>query len=149
MRLKGVLQGQRITTLADGGSTHNFIDAALVEKRKLPTESFEGFIVVIPGNHTMECNRWIPNLQVNLGDYTVKDKLYVVNVVDTKMVLGVQLLYSIGEHSINYKIHKISFKDDEGKPIVLKGVNTFLSQVISGNNMRSIPRHGDIEWAAK
>ena len=89
LRLKGVLQGQRITNLVDGGVTHNFIDATLVDKRKLLTEYFEGFIVVIPGNHTMECNRWIPNLQVKPENYTVKDKFYVVNVVDTNMVLGV------------------------------------------------------------
>ena len=56
LRLKGVLQGQIITVVVDGGSTHNFIDATLVKKREIPTESFEGFIVVIPVNHTMECN---------------------------------------------------------------------------------------------
>ena len=89
LRLKGVLQGQIITVVVDGGSTHNFIDAALVKKREIPTESFEGFIVVILGNHTMECNRWIPNLQVNLEYYTVKDNFYVVNVVDANMVFGV------------------------------------------------------------
>ena len=72
----------------------------------------------------MECNRWIPDLQVNIGDYTVKDNFYVVNVVDTNMVLGVQWLYSIGEHSVNYQIPQISFKDVEGKPVVLKGINT-------------------------
>ena len=87
LRLKGVLQGDRITALVDGGGTHNFIHASLVEKRKFPTDSFEGFIMIIPRNHTMECNRWIPNLQVNIGVYTVKDNFYVVNVEDTNMVL--------------------------------------------------------------
>ena len=104
LRLKGVLQGQKITVLVDGGTTHNFIDSSLVERRKIPTETFEKFTMVIPGNHTMECNRWIPDLQVNIGDYTVKDKFYVVNVANTNMVLGVQWLYSIGEHSVNYHI---------------------------------------------
>ena len=56
LRLKGILEGQRITILVDGGATHNFIDSTLLEKRKLPTESFEGFTVIIPRNHTMECN---------------------------------------------------------------------------------------------
>ena len=96
LRLKGVLQGQIIIVLVDGGSTHNFIDAYLVEKRKLPTESIEGFIVFILGNDNVECNRWIPNLQVNLGYYTVKDNFYVVIMEDTNMVLGVQWLYSTG-----------------------------------------------------
>ena len=72
------------------GATHNFIDASQVEKIKILIESFEGFNVVILWNHTMECNQWIPNMQVNLGDYRVKDKFYVVNVVETNMVLVVQ-----------------------------------------------------------
>ena len=87
LRLKVVLQGQRITVLVDGGATHNFIDASLVEKRKISIESFEIFIVVILRIHTMECNRWAPNLQVNLGDYIMKENFYVVNVEDTNMVL--------------------------------------------------------------
>ena len=88
-------------------------------------------------------------MQVNIGDYTVKDKFYVVNVVDTNMVLGVQWLYSIGEHSVNYQIPQISFKYAEGKSVVLKGMNTYPSQVISAKSMRSVMRHGDIEWAVE
>ena len=100
--------------------------------------------MVILDNHTMECNRWIPNLQVNIDDYTVKDKFYVVNVADTNMVLGVQWMYSIVEHSVNYQIPQISFRDVEGKLVVLKGINTYPSQVISVKHMRYVLRHGDI-----
>jgi hypothetical protein len=42
LRLKGLVQGQRMTTLVDGGATHNFIDAFLVARRGLRTEEFEG-----------------------------------------------------------------------------------------------------------
>ena len=141
------MQGKKIRVLVDGSDTHNFIDSPLVERRKLPTDPFEGFTVVILGNHTMECNRWIPDLQVNIGDYTVKDNFYVVNVADTNMVLGVQWLYSIGEHSVNYQVPQIIFKDAEGKPMVLKGMNTYPNQLISAKSMRSVMRHGDIKWA--
>ena len=140
------MQRQKITVLVDVGATHNFIDSALVERTKVPTDPFEGFTMVIPGNHTMECNRWIPDLQVNIGDYTVKEKFYVVNVADTNMVLGVQWLYSIGDNYVNYHIPQISFKAVEGKPVVLKGINTYPSQVISAKSMRYVMTHGDIEW---
>jgi hypothetical protein len=33
LRLKGLVQVQRMTTLVDGGDTHNFIDASLVARR--------------------------------------------------------------------------------------------------------------------
>ena len=34
LRMKGVLQGNNITVLVDGGATHNFIDSSLVERKK-------------------------------------------------------------------------------------------------------------------
>ena len=76
----------------DGGTTHNFIHAALVERRKLQAETFDGFTVIIPGNNSMDCTKWIPKLQVTLGNHTITDNFYVVNVADTNMVLGVQWL---------------------------------------------------------
>jgi hypothetical protein len=36
-RIKGVVQGHRITTLIDGGATHNFIVATLVDMKGIPT----------------------------------------------------------------------------------------------------------------
>ena len=77
-------------------STHNFIDAEMVEKINIPSEPFDGFKFVIPGHNTMQCNTWVPKLQVTIGNYTFVDSFYVVDVVDTNVVLGVQWLYSIG-----------------------------------------------------
>ena len=52
MRLKGNIQGQKVTVLVDGGATQNFIDAALVERKKFQDEicmvsqsSFQGTII--------------------------------------------------------------------------------------------------------
>ena len=36
-RMRGVLQGQRMSVLIDGGASHNFIDAALLKRRHIPT----------------------------------------------------------------------------------------------------------------
>ena len=74
--------------LVDGGVTQNFIDAALVERTKLKSEIFYGFIVIIPGNNSMDCTKWIPKLQVTLGNHTIIDNFYVANVDDMNVVLG-------------------------------------------------------------
>ena len=47
---------------------------------------------------------------------------------------------------MNYKIPQMGFKYTEGKSIVLKSMNTYPSQLIYANNMRSILIHEDIEW---
>ena len=50
LRVRGVVQGCRVSVLIDGGATHNFIDAAWVAKRGIPTEKFEGFTIEVEGN---------------------------------------------------------------------------------------------------
>ena len=75
-----------------GGATHNFVDAALVERIKLQYENFYGFTVIILGNNSMDCTKWIPKLQVTKGNHTITDNFYVVDVDDTNLVLGVQWL---------------------------------------------------------
>ena len=61
----------------------------------------------------MQCNTWAPKLQVTIGNYTFVDIFYVVDVVDTNVVLGVQWMYYIGEHTLNYQIPEINFKIQE------------------------------------
>jgi hypothetical protein len=53
IKLKGLVQGKHITTLVDGGATHNFIDATLVAKRGLRTMAFEGFKITMVDGYTM------------------------------------------------------------------------------------------------
>ena len=135
--------------LVDVGPTNNFIDTSLVERRKLQDENFNGFTIIIPGNNYMDCTKWIPKVQITLGNHTIIDNFYVVNMADTNVVLGVEWLYYLGEHTVNYLIPKMRFKNLEGKPIVLRGMHTFPNQVVSSHNMRSILRHGDIEWVVE
>ena len=130
--------------MVDGGATHNFIDAEMVEKRRIPNEPFDGFTVVIPGHNTMQCKTWVPKLQVTIGNYTFVDIFYVVDVADSNVVLGVQWLYSIGEHSVNYQIPEMKFQDSTGALRVVRGHHTYPKQVVNCKSMRSILRHGDV-----
>ena len=52
----------------------------------------------------MDYTKWIPKLQVTIRDYTVTDTYFVVNVDDTNAVVGIQCLFSIGEHYVNYQV---------------------------------------------
>jgi hypothetical protein len=83
--------------LIDSGASHNFIDATMVDRREISTEEFDGFTMIIPGGYQMDCTRWIPKLKIAMGNYTLTDEFFVVDVSDTNMVLRVQWLYSIGK----------------------------------------------------
>jgi hypothetical protein len=88
-RIRGIFQGKRVTTLIDGGATHNFIDATLFSKRHIPAEDFEGFNVVVEDEYNMTCTQRIRGLDVTLGNYILIDDFYVVDLGDTHVVLGV------------------------------------------------------------
>jgi hypothetical protein len=89
LRIRGIIQGKWAITLIDGGATHKFIYASLVSRRALQIEEFEGFDVVVENGHTVECLDKVPNLEMKLGNYTVRDTFYVVDLSNTDVVLGV------------------------------------------------------------
>jgi hypothetical protein len=86
----------------DGGETHNFIDASLVARGGLQTEEFEGFTIAVEYWYTMMFLDRVPYLEVKQCNYTVTYTFYVVDLLDTDVVLGVQCLYSLGEIGFNY-----------------------------------------------
>ena len=79
----------------------------------------------------MECNHWIPKLNVTLGNYNMTESFYVVNVANTNVVLGVQWIYSIVKYTIDYMAMEIEFQGWDGKRVVLRGMNTYPPKPIS------------------
>jgi hypothetical protein len=75
--------------LIDSGASHNFIYGALVDRQEILMENFEGFTVIIPNTYQMEFTKWIPKLKITMGNYTLTNDLFVVDVPDTNVVLGV------------------------------------------------------------
>ena len=136
--------GKRASVLVHGGATHNFIDGYMVEKQNIPSEPFDGFTVVISCHNTMQCNTWVPKLQVTIGNYNFVYIFNVVDVNDTNLVLVVWCMYSIGENSVNYQIPEMKFQDSTGALRVVRGQHTYPKQVVNCKRMRSILSHGDV-----
>lgn len=118
LRVRGILQGQRVTVLIYSGATHNFIDKRTVDKIRLKAKNFEGFDVSVVGGNILSCTSRIQQMELILGGYRVRDDFYVVDIGDTDVVLGVQWLHSLGEYTIDYQTMELKFKHD-GKEVVL------------------------------
>jgi hypothetical protein len=88
-RMSGVLQGQRVSVLIDGGASHNFIDSTLLKRRHIPTVEFEGFKVEVAGGSTMPCDRYILGMKLTLGRHELIQDVYVMDLPDTNIILGV------------------------------------------------------------
>jgi hypothetical protein len=79
----------------------------------------------------MECIDRIPKLEMKLGNYTVRDTFYVVDLSDTDVVLGVQWMITLGKITTNYQTLEMGFKDQDGKKVVLRGMSTGAPRTVS------------------
>jgi hypothetical protein len=147
--IRGIIQGKWAIALIYGGATHNFIDTSLVSRRALQTEEFEGFDVVVAYGHTMEHLDRVPNLEMKLGNYTVRDTFYVVDLSNTDVVLGVQWMITLGKITTNYQTLEMGFIDQDGKKVVLRVMSIGALRTVSTKRMESIFRHGEVAYAAE
>jgi hypothetical protein len=136
-------------TLIDGGTTHNFIDASLVSRRALQTKEFEGFDIAVADGHTVECVDRVPNLEMKLGNYTVRDTFYVVDLSDTDVVLGFQWMITLGKITTNYQNLEMGFRYQDGKKVVLRGMSIGAPRTVSAKRMERIFRHGEVAYATE
>jgi hypothetical protein len=146
-RMRGVLQGQRVSVLIDGGASHNFIDATLLKRRHIPTVEFEGFKVEVEGGSTMPCNRYIPGMKLTLGRNELVQDVYVMDLPDTNIILGVQWLSTLGPITTNYKTMEISFVGEGGRKVVLRGMTGNSARVVKAKRMEAIFRREEIVYA--
>ena len=120
-----------------------------MERRRLSTKDFKGFIVVVVGSDRMECTKWITKLTIVLGNYSLTNDFFIVDETDTNVVLRVQWLYYIGKYSTNYQMTEMEFQGPDGKRVVLRGMNIYPTKVVSSQRMEVVLRHRDIEWEAE
>jgi hypothetical protein len=97
----------------------------------------------------VKCIDRVPDLEVKLGNYTVRDTFYVVDLSDIDAVLGVQWLITLGKITTNYQTLEMGFKDSEGKRIVLTGISTRAPRTVSAKRMERIFMHGEVAYAAE
>jgi hypothetical protein len=148
-RMRGVLQGQKVSVLIDGGASHNFIDVALLKRRHIPIVEFEGFKVEVVGGSTMPWDRYIPGLKLTLCRHELTQDVYVMDLLDTNIILGVQWLSTLGPITTNYKTMEMSFIEEGGRKVVLRGIIGNPAKVVTAKRMEAIFRRDEIVYAAE
>jgi hypothetical protein len=97
----------------------------------------------------VECLEKTPNLEMNLGNYTVRDTFYVVDLLDTDVVLGFQWMITLGKITTNYQTLEMGLRDQDGKKVVLRGMSTAEPRTVSSKRMERIFRHGEVSYVAE
>jgi hypothetical protein len=118
----------------------------LVSRRALQIEEFEGFDVVVPNGHTMECLDRVLDLEIKLVNYIVRDTFYVFDLSNTYVMLGVQWMITLGKITTNYQTLETGFKDRDKKKVVLRGMSTGAPKTVLAKRMERIFKHGEVAY---
>ena len=68
------------------------------------------------------CNHLNPQLSITLRNYTLIDDLFVIDLVDTDIILHIQLMETLDQYTQSFKRMDFSFETD-GKKVLLRGVS--------------------------
>ncbi|CAA0843031.1 Unknown protein, partial [Striga hermonthica] len=113
MRLPAWVKDQRVTVLVDNGSSHNFINATLSHKLKLPTSMVEPFEVRVANGERLRCSKVYRGVPIKFQGVTVKADLFALPLVGPDVVLGVQWLEGLGDVTTNYRKGVMKFETDD------------------------------------
>ncbi|XP_048323214.2 uncharacterized protein LOC107404744 [Ziziphus jujuba] len=129
-----------IAVLIDGGSTHNFIDQAVVTKYGLPVEKSKKFHVMVANKERIECAGLCHALTMKIQGCPVTADYYVLPVAACPIVLGVEWLDTLGPIETDYARLTMTFKQD-GIIHTFQGVQQGL-EVLSQKECQS--SHGSV-----
>jgi hypothetical protein len=105
--------------------------------------------VEVVGGCTMPCDRYIPGNKLTLGRHDLAHDFYVMDLPDTNIILGVQWLSTLGPITTNYKTMVMSYKEESGKKVVLRGMTCNTTRVVTTKRMEAIFRREDIVYAVE
>ena len=100
-----------------------------MQKRAIPTDTFEGFFFLVLVDRTMQ---YVPSLSVTMGSYTLVDHFVVFDIPDTNIILGVQWLITLGKVTTDWKSLQMEWVDlKSGEPKMIQGMHTYPSPNVS------------------
>jgi hypothetical protein len=105
--------------------------------------------VEVAGGRTMPCDMYIPGMKLTLGRHDLAHDFYVMDLPDTNIILRVQWLSTLGPITTNYKTMEMSFTEETGKKVVLRGMTGNTPRVVTTKRMEAIFQREDIAYAAE
>jgi hypothetical protein len=145
MKVTGRLDRTTVSILIDSGSTHNFLNAELALKLQLQLTAIKPMMVQAANGERMVCKSLCKGLRWMMQGISFVADVFIIDLSNCEMVLGIQWLSLLGDILCNYKHLWMSF-DWQGKRVLLKGENPPKLQYIELEHLNSLARsHGQLE----
>lgn len=98
----------------------------------------------------MQCARYVLALVVTMGTYTLIDHFFMVDILNTNVILGVQWLIKLGKVTTDWETLEMEWMDkNTGRNDKIQGMHTYPPQTLLAHQMEVVFRKGDIEWAVE
>ncbi|MCO5591899.1 hypothetical protein L7F22_045892 [Adiantum nelumboides] len=136
LRFPRKINGHDVTVLLDNGSSHNFVDAKLVQELNLQTQAsdHEYRVKMARGEDTDVWNQIVPHLQLELANYKENLDFHIMRLDRTDVVLGIPWFYDKQDSLyIDYVHHSLVFVKQH-----MPHVSVSLCNQISVNNSFAI-----------
>ncbi|MCO5607220.1 hypothetical protein L7F22_061413 [Adiantum nelumboides] len=137
LRFLGKINGHDVTVLLDNGSSHNFVDAKLVQKLHLPTRDndHEYRVKMAHGEDIDVWNRMVPGLTLELADYKESLDFHIMHLDRADVILGIPWFFDKQDTLyIDYVHHSLVFVKKNMPPVSIS-----LCNQVSVNNGFAIP----------
>lgn len=95
--------------MIDSGATLNLINSSLVTSKGLRAIEHGGFEVKFAGGTLLPCTHVIPWLQISMGNYTLANDFFVIDLVDIDIILSIQWLETLDQYTQSFKRMDFSF----------------------------------------
>jgi hypothetical protein len=95
----------------------------------------------------MPCDSYISGMKLTLGRRDLAQDFYVMDLPETNIILGFQWLSTLGPITTNYNTMEMSFTEENGKKVVLRGMTRNTPRVVTKKCMEAIFRREDIAYA--
>jgi hypothetical protein len=109
MRLMGLLQPQQASILVDSGSTHNFLDHAILHKVQLPLTFTPLLCVKIADGTTVQSLGKVSSITVKIQGLSISTSFYLIGLGGCDMVLGVEWLSTLGPILWDFSLMTMQF----------------------------------------
>jgi hypothetical protein len=116
LKIEGYIKKKKVIVLIDSGSTHNFIHYKLAKALNCFVYPVPEFQVMIADGGTINCSGKCNKINLTMGEYVMNSPMISIPMGGADVVLGIQLLQSLGTMDFNFQELFMKFSL-EGKEI--------------------------------
>jgi hypothetical protein len=129
MKVTGKVGKQVLHILVDSGSTHNFLNSSLAHKLHNSLTTITPITVQAANGGKMTCTSVCKGLKWEIQGVCFEADVFIMDLSNYDMMLGVQWLLMLGDILCNYKHLWMSF-DWQGQRVLLKEESPIKFQAI-------------------